>query len=84
MVTRARVRTDIPSQSRYDKTIDVLKPAISPAKLGRSDALAALSLLDVQARAIKGKASVPSFDALLSNEQQLSPIYGGRTAGWFF
>jgi hypothetical protein len=62
----------------YDETLDVLKGVVSRVKLGRSAALVALSQLDLQARAIAGQPSGPSFDALLSNEQQLSPIYGGR------
>ena len=67
----------------YDETIRVLKSAVSQAKLGRSEELAALRRLDDQARALEGRVSGPSPEAFMAKERGLSHAYGGRSVfGW--
>ena len=67
----------------YDETIGVLKSAVRRAKLGESEALAAIDRLDDQARQLERVAEGPSFAAHVAEERALSPLYGGRTVfGW--
>ena len=67
----------------YDRTIDVLKTAVRKARLGQSEALAAIKRLDEQARRLEGYASGPSIDALFASERTRSHQYGGRSVfGW--
>lgn len=67
----------------YDETIRVLKAAVSNAKLGREEQLAAIRRLDEQARRLEQQASGPSVDALIAEEFRQSHRYGGRSVfGW--
>ena len=67
----------------YDRTIGVLKSAVRSAKLGCDEKLAALKRLDDQARRLEQHAAGPSFDALMEEERNASPQYGGRSVfGW--
>jgi hypothetical protein len=67
----------------YDQTIDVLKRAISQAKLGREEALGALKRLDDQSRRLERHAQGPSFDQHVAAERAVSSVYGGRSVfGW--
>jgi uncharacterized protein len=67
----------------YDQTIRVLKSAVRHAKLGREEELAALRRLDHQARLLEGHASGAPLTALIAQERQRSPSYGGRSVfGW--
>jgi uncharacterized protein len=62
----------------YDQTIRVIKDAVSRAKLGNDERLAAIRQLDAQARALEGHVSGPSFEAFVSEENARAPEYGGR------
>jgi hypothetical protein len=62
----------------YDQTIAVLKQAVSQARLGRDEKLQALRRLDEQARRIEGAVNGPTFDALITDEQDRSQEWGGR------
>lgn len=67
----------------YDKTIGVLKTAVSAAKLGNDEKLAAIRRLDAQARALERTATGPSLDAFIAKERRQSHDYGGRSVfGW--
>ena len=67
----------------YDKTIAVMKSAVTRAKLGRAEELAALKRLDREARALEATAAGPSWEALAAEERTRSPEYGGRSVfGW--
>ena len=67
----------------YDETIRTLKRAVQNAKLGRQEELDALKRLDQQARRLEVWAKAPSFEAVLAEELQASPGYGGRSVfGW--
>ena len=62
---------------------DVLKNAISNAKLGREEALGALKRLDDQSRLLERHAHGPSFDQHVAAERTASSAYGGRSVfGW--
>ncbi len=63
----------------YDETIRVLKRAVTGAKLGLGDSLAALRQLDIQARALEEKISGPDFADFVANERVCSEQYAGRT-----
>jgi hypothetical protein len=64
----------------YDKTINVLKGAVTRARLGHTETLSALKRLDDQARVLERAAtSGPTFDDYVRNERDLSPGYDGRT-----
>jgi hypothetical protein len=63
----------------YDQTIGVLKRAISKAKLGRSETLAAIQRLDRRARALEATVDGPSFAEFMAAERAQSAGYGGRT-----
>jgi hypothetical protein len=67
----------------YDETIRTLKSAVQNARLGRQEELGALERLDQQARQLEVWAKAPSFEAVLEEERQASPAYGGRSVfGW--
>jgi len=67
----------------YDETIRTLKTAVQNARLGREEELGALKRLDQQARQLEVWAKAPSFEAVLAEERQASPGYGGRSVfGW--
>ena len=67
----------------YDETINVLKSAVTKAKLGREDELGAIRRLDAQARALEATARGPSLDSFIAEERRRSHEYGGRTVfGW--
>src|SRR5262249_23602921 len=67
----------------YDETIRTLKTAVQNARLGRAEELGALKRLDQQARQLEVWAKAPSFEAVLAEERQASPAYGGRSVfGW--
>jgi hypothetical protein len=63
----------------YDKTIGVLKSAVTAARLGNDERLAAIRRLDDQARRLERWATGPSLAAHLAEERRLSHLYGGRT-----
>jgi uncharacterized protein len=67
----------------YDKTIEVLKLAVTSAKLGNEDRLAALQRLDQQARRLERDATGPSLVEHSAEERRRSHEYGGRSVfGW--
>ncbi|WP_404710267.1 DUF763 domain-containing protein [Sphingomonas sp. MMS24-J13] len=63
----------------YDKTIAVLKDAVSQAKLGNDEKIGAIQRLDAQARRLERDARGPSFQAFMAEERQRSHEYGGRS-----
>jgi hypothetical protein len=66
-----------------DRTIGVLKTAVSQAKLGNDEKLGAIRRLDEQARRLERYASGPSFDRFMAEERDRSHEYGGRSVfGW--
>jgi hypothetical protein len=67
----------------YDKTIGVMKSAITSAKLGNDEKLEAIRRLDRQARAFERYMSGPSLGEFISEEFERSHGYGGRSVfGW--
>jgi hypothetical protein len=67
----------------YDRTIEVLKTAVRKAKLGQSEALAAIERLNRQARLLERQAGGPSVEALFADERARSHEYGGRSVFGF-
>src|SRR5579883_742812 len=63
----------------YDRTISVLKSAVRKAKLGQSEALAALKRLDEQARHLERHVSGPPVEAVFAEERVRSNEYGGMS-----
>jgi hypothetical protein len=63
----------------YDKTIAVLKDAVSQAKLGNDEKLGAIQRLDAQARRLERDVRGPSFEAFMAEERHRSHEYGGRS-----
>jgi uncharacterized protein len=63
----------------FDETIRVLKRAVERAKLGSSEALAAIRRLDHQARALEASATGPDFESFTAGERARSASLGGRT-----
>lgn len=69
----------------FDETIQVLKAAVTKAKLGNSDRLHAIRRLDTEARILEwmgddpNGAPQPSFDQFIRSERARSADYGGRT-----
>jgi uncharacterized protein len=63
----------------FDATIRVLKRAVERAKLGSSEALAAIRRLDHQARALEARATGPDFETFIAGERARSPSLDGRT-----
>jgi hypothetical protein len=67
----------------YDKTIGVLKSAVTRARLGNDEKLAAIRRLDEQARRLERDAVGPPFEKFIAEERDRSPEYGGRSVfGW--
>jgi hypothetical protein len=67
----------------YDRTIAVLKTAVSKAKLGSSERLDAIRRLDRQARRLEGRATGTSLPDYIDTERRHSHEYGGRSVfGW--
>ena len=67
----------------YDHTIQVLKSAVSQAKLGKDEELAALRRLDAQARRLERHVGGPSLEEFMGEERRKSGEYGGRSVfGW--
>lgn len=63
----------------YDQTIRLLKAALSRAKLGSTESLAAIKRLDTQARSLESRARGQGFGAFIANERAKAPSMGGRT-----
>jgi hypothetical protein len=63
----------------FDQTIKLLKSAVSCARLGSTETLAAIRRLDVQARALEAVATKPTFEAFVAGERLQSRGLGGRT-----
>jgi uncharacterized protein len=63
----------------YDRTIAVLKSAITRAHLGHSDELDALRRLDEQSRRLERHAAGPPVEAVLAEERARSHEYGGMS-----
>jgi hypothetical protein len=67
----------------YDETIGVLKLAVSKAKLGRGEELAALKRLDDQSRMMERYVTGPSLKEIVAGELDQSHLLGGRSVfGW--
>jgi hypothetical protein len=67
----------------YDKTIEVLKSAVTKAKLGNEDRLEALRRLDEQARRLERRVAGPSLPEFVAEEMRRSHEYAGRSVfGW--
>jgi hypothetical protein len=62
----------------YDRTISVLKQAVSSARLGQTEKLDAIRRLDDQARRLEGIVSGPSLEEFVAEERAASHDYGGR------
>ena len=63
----------------FDHTIKLLKRAVDRARLGSTEALAAIRRLDAQARSLEAIATEPTFEAFIAGERSQSHCYGGRT-----
>jgi hypothetical protein len=63
----------------YDQTIRLLKAALSRAKLGSTESLAAIKRLDTQARSLESRVRGQGFGAFIANERAKAPSMGGRT-----
>lgn len=63
----------------YDQTIRLLKAALSRAKLGSTESLAAIKRLDTQARSLESRARGQGFGAFIASERAKAPRMGGRT-----
>lgn len=67
----------------YDRTIAVLKSAVSNAKLGQDDQLHALQRLDAESRRLEALEAAVSFEKVVAEERTRSGRYGGRSIfGW--
>lgn len=63
----------------YDQTIRLLKAALSRAKLGSTESLAAIKRLDTQARSLESRVRGQGFGAFIASERANAPSMGGRT-----
>src|SRR5437763_710709 len=63
----------------YDETIRLLKSAVQHAKLGREEELATLKRLDDKAGRVERHVTGTSVTALIAQERERSPAYGGRS-----
>jgi uncharacterized protein len=63
----------------YDETIRLLKLAVARAKLGSTEALAAIRRLDAQPRRLEATACAPTFESFIADERAKSAMLGGRT-----
>lgn len=67
----------------YDRTIALLKAAVTSARLGNDEQLAALRRLDGESRRLERTASGPSLAEFTRKERAASHGYGGRSVfGW--
>jgi hypothetical protein len=67
----------------YDKTISVLKSAITSAKLGHEERLGAIQRLDREARRLERLVKGPPLEEIAASERRSSHAYGGRSVfGW--
>lgn len=67
----------------YDQTIEVLKSAITSAKLGNDERLEAIRRLDDQTRQLERVATGPTLPDYIADERHHSHQYGGRSVfGW--
>ncbi|WP_092496267.1 DUF763 domain-containing protein [Faunimonas pinastri] len=67
----------------FDKTIEVLKSAVTQAKLGNDEKLDAIRRLDEQTRRLERTATGPSLPEFIREERERSHDYGGRSVfGW--
>jgi uncharacterized protein len=67
----------------YDETISVMKAAVTKAKLGQDDKLAALKRLDDESRRVERCAAGTTVPEVIADELRLSHAYGGRSVfGW--
>ena len=67
----------------YDKTISVLKSAVTAAKLGNEERLGAIQRLDREARRLERCVSGPALHETVAEERRSSHGYGGRSVfGW--
>src|SRR5204863_9912635 len=62
----------------YDRTISVLKQAVSAARLGKTEKIEAIRRLDEQARRLEGTVTGPSLEQHIEHERAVSHEYGGR------
>ena len=63
----------------YDRTIAVMKAAVTKARLGEAEELAAIRRLDAEARRLERDARGPSVEALIAEERARSHEYGGMS-----
>lgn len=63
----------------YDATLEVLRRAVSAARLGRDEEMAALRRLDRRARALEGRSQGVSLEAVTRAERQQAARWNGRT-----
>lgn len=63
----------------YDRTIQVLKGAVTRSRLGQDEQLGAIKRLDAQARVLEASATGPSLKSYIARERASSRDHGGRT-----
>lgn len=67
----------------YDATIEVLKSAVTKARLGNDERLEAIRRLDDQTRRLERSAGGPPLPDFIAEERRRSHDYGGRSMfGW--
>ena len=67
----------------YDHTIDVMRSAISKARLGNDEQLAALRRLDEQSRRLEREAEPVDVGEVIQRERESSASFAGRSVfGW--
>ena len=67
----------------YDETIEVMRTAMTKARLGNEERLEAIRRLDAQSRQLERTATGPSLPQFLDEERRRSADYGGRSVfGW--
>lgn len=62
----------------YDRTIAVMKNAVTKAKLGNAEELAAINRLDAEALRLERFADVSAAETVIARERAASHSYGGR------
>src|SRR5439155_8025514 len=62
----------------YDRTISVLKQALSAARLGKTEKIEAIRRLDEQARRLEGTVTGPPLEQHIAREHVVSHGYGRR------
>ena len=63
----------------YDRTIAVMKAAVTKAKLGETEELGAIRRLDAEARRLERHAEGPSVEALFAEERARSHEFSGMS-----